>query len=350
VGHLDATDHVGMGQALRRVAAEAWPLLHSAAAATVAWALARHLIHHHQPFFAPIAAAAALNAALGERGLNAVRLLLGVAIGILVGEVAIVFLGDSYLAMGLGSFLAMAVAVAMGGARIVIAEAAGSAILTIALASGEAGTQRLEDAALGAAVALVFSQLLFAPEPVALVRRAAAAALSEMATGVRQTADMLERDDNAPGEQALDRLRELRDHFSELTRTRRVSPRVARMSAAWQARLKHVVRENENAGYLDLLGGSCLLLARSALAVDRRHRPRFAPGVRQLSHALAALAARPGDRDTRRQAIDEAAGATRSIEHLDAPPGSARAAAVVAVRMVATDITVYASGGNTTLG
>jgi hypothetical protein len=50
------------------------------AASTAAWVIATHVIDHHEPFFAPIAAVIALNAPLGERGLNAFRLLLGVVV------------------------------------------------------------------------------------------------------------------------------------------------------------------------------------------------------------------------------------------------------------------------------
>ena len=49
-----------------------------------AWVIAKHVVDHHEPFFAPIAAVVALNAPLGERGLNAVRLLEGVVVGIVV--------------------------------------------------------------------------------------------------------------------------------------------------------------------------------------------------------------------------------------------------------------------------
>jgi hypothetical protein len=41
---------------------------------------------------------------------------------------------------------------------------------------------------------LVFSQVLFSPEPVALVRRAAVAALGDMADGLEVTAQALEPD------------------------------------------------------------------------------------------------------------------------------------------------------------
>jgi uncharacterized membrane protein YgaE (UPF0421/DUF939 family) len=133
-------------------------LLQGTAAATAAWVIAKHLVDHREPFFAPVGAVLALNASRGERGSNAVRL---VVVGIVVGELAVGALGGGYGTLALATFAAMAVAVAVGGARITIGQAAVSAILTVAVADGQAGPQRLVDVLIGAGVALVFSQLLF---------------------------------------------------------------------------------------------------------------------------------------------------------------------------------------------
>jgi uncharacterized membrane protein YgaE (UPF0421/DUF939 family) len=89
-------------------------------------------------------------------------------------------LGGGYGTLALATFVAMAIARALGGARVTVAQAAAGAILTVAVANGEAGPDRLVDALIGAGVALVFSQLLFSPEPVALLRRAEAAALADI--------------------------------------------------------------------------------------------------------------------------------------------------------------------------
>jgi uncharacterized membrane protein YgaE (UPF0421/DUF939 family) len=70
-------------------------------------------------------------------------------------------LGGGYGTLALATFAAMAVAVALGGVRITVGQAAVSAILTVAVADGEAGPQRLVDALIGAGTALVSSQLLF---------------------------------------------------------------------------------------------------------------------------------------------------------------------------------------------
>src|SRR3954453_20310656 len=90
----------------------AWRSLPGTVAATAAWALAKQLGGDHDPFFAPIAAFIALNAPLGERGLNAVRLLAGVLLGIAVGEATVVaFSGDgSYGGLAIATFVAATLA------------------------------------------------------------------------------------------------------------------------------------------------------------------------------------------------------------------------------------------------
>src|SRR3712207_3531730 len=147
----------GRSRTLRRWTANSWRLLQGTAAATAAWAVAHQLPNDHAPFFAPIAAFVALNAPLGERGLNALRLLLGVFVGIVAGELTVLALGGGYVALALATFAATGIARALGGTRIIIAQAAIGAILTIAAAEGQAGLNRLGDAFIGAGVALVFS-------------------------------------------------------------------------------------------------------------------------------------------------------------------------------------------------
>jgi hypothetical protein len=312
------------------------------AAATAAWVIANYVIDHHEPFFAPIAAVIALNAPLGERGLNALRLLAGVIIGIAAGEAATFVLGGGYGTLALGTFAAMTAARAIGGARVTMAQAASGAILTVAVANGEAGTERLEDALIGAGVALVFSQFLFSPEPVALLRRAEAAALADMAGGLELTARSVERDDAELGDRALTRMRGLRDRLADLGRTRRASERVARRSAVWRSQRVPVVRERENAGHLDLLGGSCLLLARTASAADTSQRDKLAATVRELAGALDELAREPGDRDTRQRAADRALTVARGLRDGGSGAGGLSAAVRFSVRMVAADIMVFA--------
>ncbi len=329
-----------LSRAWRRVRTDAWLLLQRTIAATLSWVIARHIFHHHEPFFAPIAAVVALNASLGERGSNALRLLLGVGVGIVVGEFSIAVLGGGYATLALSIFVAMVIARAFGGARVTIAQAAASAILTVASANGEVGTERLADALIGAGVALVFSQFLFSPEPVALLRRAESEALVEMADGLELTARALENDDDELDERALSSLRALRDRLADLSRLRRASSRVARHSLVWRSQATPVVREKESADYLDLLGSSCLMLARTCIAAKQAERQTLAPSVRELADVLAQLATELGERQARQRAADRALGIARRVAAAGGPSESRVALAML--QTVAADIMIFA--------
>lgn len=329
----------GVALGWRRASSGISALLQATAAAIAAWLFARYVLDHPEPFFAPVAAVIALNTTLGERGLNAVRFLQGVVVGIATGEVCLALLGPGSGSLALATFVAMALALALGGARITIAQAAVGAILTIAVGDPEAGFDRMIDALVGAGVALIFSQALFSPEPVGLLRRAEAAALRGMADGLRLTASALERDDDELGERAIDELRALRDRLAELGRMRQASQRVARRSLAWRSRAAPVVRENENAGHLDLLGVSCLNLTRTALALPAAERRRTAPSVAGFAEAMEKLARDPGDRSARQAAADRALAVARPLA--DRPSHPLEAAAL-AVRAVAADLMMFA--------
>jgi uncharacterized membrane protein YgaE (UPF0421/DUF939 family) len=329
-------------RALRRLTADIWPLLQGTAAATTAWVIAKYVLDRPEPFFAPIAALVALNTSLGERGLNALRLLQGVFVGIIVGELTLATLGGGYGSVAVAIFTATALARALGGTRIVIAQAAVGAILTVAIANGEAGAERLTDALIGAGVALVFSQLLFSPEPLALLRRSETDLLARMADGLALIARALDEDDDELAERAIVELRALPDELVELRRARRASARVARRTLVGRSQRALVVQENENADHLDLLGASCLLLARVARSLNTDERRALAPSARDLAGALAALAGDLGDRETRQRAANRAFAVATASGGSDATPDSTLAVAVIVVRVLAIDLMVFA--------
>jgi len=323
---------------------DVWRLMQATAAATAAWVIARRVIHHHEPFFAPIAALVSLNTSLGERGLNALRLLEGVLLGIGVAEVTLLVTGGGYGSLALATFVALLLARMLGTARVLLAQAGISAILTIAVANGEVGYQRVTDALIGAGVALVFSQLLFSPEPLRLLRRVETKALAAMAAALDLTARALEGDD-ALADRAIASQRELRDHLSELARMRSASARVARHSLTWRTQITPVVRENEDAGHLDLLGGSCLLLTRTSLGADEKDRRLLAPCVREFSTTLAGLARQPGDHETRQLAVQRSLDVLRGMASAraksTAEPSAELTAALAAARMAITDLMLF---------
>lgn len=323
------------GMAWQRFTSGLWPLAQQTVAGTLAWVIAKHVGGHADPFFAPIAAVAALNASLGERGTNAIRLILGVFLGIVTAELTLLTVGGGYVGLAVAMFVAMTIARVFVGAAMVVGQAAASAILTVAIAAGDAGIDRLTDALIGAGIALIFSQLLFAPEPLALLRRAETAALQSIAGGFALATEALESGET--GDEAIATFRQSRDRLAELRRARHTSTTVAQRSLTWRRRTAPVVRATEDAGQLDLLGGSALMLARAAFGAEKSQQRLLVPAVRALAKSIAAVSDRPGDRTLRQQTVEDVLTimASDNVSQLDAAISSA-------LRMVAIDLAAFA--------
>jgi len=85
---------------LRRLRGSALLAAQAGVAAGLAWVVAHDLVGHPRPFFAPIAAVIVLNVSVGQRLRRAVELVLGVAVGILVGDLLIYFIGSGAWQIG----------------------------------------------------------------------------------------------------------------------------------------------------------------------------------------------------------------------------------------------------------
>ena len=73
--------------------------------------------------------------------------------------------------------------------------------------------------------------------------------------------------------QATRRLRSLRDDLVALNTVRTASARIVRHSLTWRMRAALVALEQERADQLDLLAGSGVMLARTAMATSDQERP-----------------------------------------------------------------------------
>ncbi|WP_270891837.1 FUSC family protein [Streptomyces sp. DHE17-7] len=319
-------------------------MLQQAAAAVLSWWLARSVFDHHVPLFAPIATLVALNTPVGGRGTNAVRVLSGVVAGVVVGQLAFRFLGHDALSVGVAVLCALLVALLIDGERITMAQAAVGAVISVA-SGQQAGVDRVLDALLGAGVALVFSQLLFPPHPLALLRRAESATLEGLGRALALTARALGESEEDREARQWEEVRPLYTHWPERSsprnpgtttiRRRRQHPR-GRDGARARS-----VQEIATTKYLDLLGNSCLTLIREAWALDAGHRETFARAVRGLSGVLTVLATAPAHHAVRLRAVRGALGVARSIPEAESGP-ALPVAVRESVRMVAADILVFA--------
>ncbi|MCG5431062.1 FUSC family protein [Mycobacterium sp. MYCO198283] len=331
-------------RAARRVRGSAWPILQQSLAAVLAWLIASAFATGHIPFFAPIAAVVALNARFGNRGEQALQLLTGVTVGILVGVEANRLIGDQAVALPLAVFAAMVCAAAVGGTRVTLAQSAASAVLTVVIPYGGAGGfSRLFDALIGVAVSLTFSQVLFPPHPLRLLRDAEAAALREMARGLDDAVAAMRGEAGAEG-RALHTLREIRRELEDVGFAQTAGVNVSRRTLLWRHQRTLTVQESEVATQLQYLGPDCLTVTRVCLAVGDRYRELLASAVSAVADAFRLLADDPGAATVRSRAahaLTEAIARLRSAAGGGPARDDALSVAIAVVELLVVDSLIF---------
>lgn len=187
-----------------------------ALAAGIAWALARYLLHHPMPFFAPVAAMICLGLSFGHRLRRVAEVMVGVAVGVGVGDLFLQVFGTGVVQIVFVVALAMSVAVLLGAGQLMIIQAGvqAAAVITLIPDPG-AGFGRWLDAALGGAVALAVATVTPAA-PIRRPRQQAAAVLNELASIMVETADALDRHDAETVTHALRRARATEELMDDL--------------------------------------------------------------------------------------------------------------------------------------
>src|SRR5262249_10729697 len=193
-------------------------------------------------FFAPIAAVIALGAERGRRGRQAIDVMLGVTLGILLGAGIAAAAGVGAWQLVLGTALALVIATAIGASPVIRIQSAASTILVVALhRSGQnLALQRLEDALIGGGIAILFARFLFPVDPLELVRDEARQLRRRLADRLDIVAAALERGDRSrarEGERALDSLdeRKLEEALALAREITRLAPRRRRMRRRLEA-------------------------------------------------------------------------------------------------------------------
>jgi uncharacterized membrane protein YgaE (UPF0421/DUF939 family) len=192
--------------------------LQAGVAAGLAWFIAHDLIGRPAPFFAPIAAVITLASSVGQRLQRTVELVIGVAIGIGVGDALILLIGRGPWQIGLVVILAILLATAVGGGTPLVVQSASSAVLvaTLTTTTGLPWT-RFFDALVGGAVGLTVMTILLPLNPLTVVRRAADPALRALADGLHRIAAGLADRDAGEVQAALDGLRTAEGNFAALS-------------------------------------------------------------------------------------------------------------------------------------
>ena len=330
---IDFDTHAAWG----RLRGGAWPVAQAAIAAALAWWITHDVLGHPQPFFAPIAAAISLSATVGRRWRNAVQMMFGVTLGIVVAEVVAQILGTGVISLGLIVAMAMAIAVLFSPMPMFVNQSAASAILVVTLHTGGIAGERLIDALIGGGCALLVSLLLFPPHPLPILARAIRGALSGTATALRGAAEVLESGTPRDAEWTLAVTHALHDKLSSLAAARGVAQDIVTLAPLRRRYKPDVERADARAANVALLANTALTLVRlSAAVLDDAEKPpqTLTKGVAVLADATEVLA-RGADPEERRR-VRELATSMSERRHSYGPP--AVAAAEIQLYAAAADL------------
>ena len=239
LAELHGRSKTGLDAGWARIRA-GFPLaLQAGLGAGIAWFIAHDLIGRPSPFFAPIAAVITLASSVGQRARRTVELVLGVALGIGIGDGIILLIGTGPWQVGLVVVLAIVAAAAVGGGTPLVVQSASSAVLVATLTTPSAGLPytRFFDALVGGAVGLTVMTILLPLNPLTVIRRAADPALQALADGLHAIAVGLRSGDAGAVRGALDRLRTAEANFTGFDQAATAaSENVAFAPARWRAR------------------------------------------------------------------------------------------------------------------
>ncbi|WP_433504914.1 FUSC family protein [Pseudonocardia halophobica] len=293
----------------RRLRMSAVPIVQCGLAAGLAWFVAADLVGHPRPFFAPIAAVISLGVSLGSRLRRTAELVVGVSLGVLVGDLLVAAIGSGPWQIALVVMLAVAAAVFTDGGTLIVAQAGSSAVLVATLLppGQTGGIDRWVDSLIGGTVGLLVAALL-PSHPLGPVRRQARRALDELAAVLFGVAEALRQRDEAAAADALQRARRSQPLVDELLASVKSGREVTAVAPLRRPHRAELTRFGELARRTDYAFRNTRVLARRALTALQDDEPTveaLPDAVAQLAAAVQKLTAQvgEGDREAAREPI-----------------------------------------------
>lgn len=204
--------------------------LATALACALSWVLAVWLWGHPRPTFAVVTAVVCLAPGLPSHLKQARNLVIGCALGIVMGEL-MWKLPDTYplVRMSVGMFFAILLGAVIGPAPVVPIQSGVSVALVLAMGPSTAGSTRLLEVVLGAAVGLLFSQVLFTSNPFKDMGRATSDFLRQIGNGLDRVHKACEAQSSDAAQAALGHLSRAQESLAAL----RAAVAEAQVSKRW---------------------------------------------------------------------------------------------------------------------
>jgi uncharacterized membrane protein YgaE (UPF0421/DUF939 family) len=291
----------------------ALPILQCAVGAALAWLVAHQVFSHARPFFAPMAVVICIGVGFGQRLRRVVELVVGVSVGIGVGDLLISRIGTGWWQLALVLALAMTTSVLLGGGTLVTLQSGTSAILVATLLppGGTAGLDRMVDALIGGLLGIAAVAIL-PGDPREVLDKRMRELLGELTTAINAAADAIAARDRDAAQRALRQARtqQAGDGFRAALATAQEIAAISPLHRRQRHRIARYARAGET---IDLaLRNSRVLLrrTRSALADDETFPAALPGALRQLADAagsFASVLASDGDPTPVREALRDAA-------------------------------------------
>ena len=281
---------------IKRLRGVWFTLVQTSVAAGLSWYLAHDVLGHPQPFFAPIAAAVSLSISNVLRAQRAIQMMIGVILGIGMGTLAQGLLGPGAIAIAVAALIALCAAVFIGhgyiGRGMMFAnQTVISAILVLALYRTNVGFERIYDALIGGAVAIVFAVLLFPADPLRVLRSARSGVLGVLHGVLSRAADLAAGRREAPPDWPLSAVDRVHEQLGGLIEARTTARQVVRVAPRRWGQRDAVEAADHQAVHVALLAGSVLQLARAVAPEVDGCRARFPQPVHSVLVVLAAATA-----------------------------------------------------------
>ncbi|MEU8283213.1 FUSC family protein [Micromonospora sp. NPDC048905] len=280
---------------MRRVRAFGGLAVQAGLAAALAWFVAHELLHVSQPIFAPISAVSTLAASVGQRLRRTVELIIGVTVGVLIGDLLLVLIGTGWWQLVLIVVLAIVVALFLVGSAAVVVQAGATAVLIATLSPSirDLEIPRFVDALVGGGLALLITTVLLPLNPLRVLNRAARPALDLLATQLDATAGALAERDADRARTARSELRQNKGQVQAFVEATQGAREASVLSPVhWRERHGPVSRYAQAAEPIDrAMRNSGTLIRRSVTLIeDGEPVPDALPGaVADLAEAVRLL-------------------------------------------------------------
>ncbi|MFF4771409.1 aromatic acid exporter family protein [Microtetraspora fusca] len=261
--------------------------------AALAWIIAVYLLGHDHPLFAPISVMICVGVGLGQRLRRVVELVLGVSLGVGIGDLLVSWIGSGPWQMALVIALAMTVAALLNSGELFVSQVGSSAVLVTMLVPGadSGGVDRMADALTGGLVGIAAVALLPA-SPLTIAGKHLSGVLDALSTLLEQAAEAIEKGDMDLAAEALECGRRTQTVVEEFAAALENSKEIIRISPLrWHHRAR-LARYGTAAVPVDLALRNARVLARRTLAALGETSPppaELAESLREVSEAALLL-------------------------------------------------------------